>query len=63
MPKDYHKGVKLQCYITEDLSQRLDKYIQNVNNYLQEYEDEKITKTTVIKTAILEFLANHDINS
>lgn len=64
MAKDYHKGIKLQCYIHDELSQKLDNYIQNYNRYAQALEsDESVTKADVVRLAISEYLEKHDINS
>lgn len=71
MAKDYHKGVKLQCYISDELSQKVDNYIQNYNRYVQDYVHDYdsdgiykcISKADVIRLAITEFLEKHDINS
>lgn len=58
MPKDYHKGVKLQCYIPEDLSQKLDKYIQGYNNL---NSHNKMSKSDIVRIAIKEFLKIYSI--
>lgn len=64
MAKDYHKGVRLQCYIPDELSQKLDNYIQNSNRYLQDHKYcQHINKADVVRAAIIEYLKEHDINS
>lgn len=64
MGKDYHKGVKLQCYISDELSQKLNNYIQNSNRYLQDHDYGKnINKADVVRAALIEYLQRYDINS
>ena len=58
MPKDYHKGVKLQCYIPEKLSQKLDRYNQGYNNLNLH---NKMTKSDIVRIAIKEFLNKYSI--
>lgn len=68
MPKDYHKGFKLQVYISDELNERLNKYLHNVNNYLKDMELDdsyfkKMTKTDLVIGALTSYLHEHDINS
>lgn len=64
MAKDYHKGVKLQCYISDELSQKLDNYIQNFNRYIQDHNSsELINKADVVRAALTKYLETYDINS
>lgn len=58
MPKDYHKGVKLQCYIPEELSQKLDRYNQGYNNL---NPHDKMSKSDIVRIAIKEFLNKYSI--
>jgi len=54
MKKDYHKGVKLQLYIPEELSQELDKYVQ----------DNGLSKSEFIRFIIKSYLnKNYGITS
>lgn len=58
MKKDYHKGVKLQLYIPEELSQELDRYNQGYNNL---NPHDKISKSDIVRTAIKQFLDRYSI--
>ena len=62
MKKDYHKGVKLQLYIPEELSQELDKCIQSHNKI---HHDNELSKSDLVRFAIKSYLNKHflDITS
>lgn len=53
MPKDYHKGVKLQCWIPEELNNRINDCIEKTNHNRKITNcDEKYNKSTLVKEAI-----------
>ena len=62
MAKDYHKGYRLQCYIPEELLQRLDNYIQKHNDFCQAEKQYQTNKTDVVIRALVEFLQIHDFD-
>ena len=53
MKKDYHKGVKLQLYIPEELSQELDNFIKDYNDKLPHFQ---ITKSDLVRISLTKFL-------
>ncbi len=59
MKKDYHKGVKLQLYIPEELSQELDKCIQAHNKI---HQGNELSKSDLVRFAIKSYLNKHFID-
>lgn len=57
MKKDYHKGYRLQLYITEELSQELDKVVQEHNKMIRDKGLMcEITKSDLVRSAIKSYL-------
>ena len=54
MPKDYHKGFKLQVYIPEELNNRINDAIEYVNKDRAIYSKNPdiYNKTTLVREAI-----------
>ena len=46
MAKDYHKGVKLQCYIPEELNNLINDNVKKFN----------MTKTEIVQLALYSFI-------
>lgn len=58
MPKDYHKGLKLQCYIPEELNNKINDAIDYVNKDRAIYSrnPDKYTRTKLINESIRHYL-------
>lgn len=58
MAKDYHKGVKLQCYISEELNNKINYAIEHVNKDRAIYSRNpvKYTRTKLIEESIRHYL-------
>lgn len=54
MPKDYHKGIKLQVYIPEELDNKINDAIEYVNMDRKKYSrnPDIYNKTKLVKEAI-----------
>ena len=61
--KDYHKGVKLQCYVSEELNDKINDTIERVNKDRAIYSRHpiKYTRTKLINESIEHYLEH--INS
>lgn len=59
MKKDYHKGVRLQCYIPEELNDKINDAIEYVNKDRSKYNcSDLYNKTALIKEAIAHYIAH-----
>ena len=47
--KDYHKGIKLQCYIPEDLDEKLKTECKKYN----------VTRTKIVTDALYSFIGEY----
>ncbi len=58
MPKDYHKGFKLQVYIPEELNNKINEAIDHVNKDIAIYSKNSdiYTKTKLVKEAIEHYI-------
>lgn len=56
MAKDYHKGVKLQCYISEELNEQINEAIDYVNRAICSEDPDIYTRTTLVNEAIRHYL-------
>ena len=63
MPKDYHKGVKLQVYIPEALNNKINKCIEKLNNeYINsDYEIEPETRSSFIRKCLEIYVDRFDV--
>lgn len=54
MAKDYHKGIKLQCYISEELNNKIDACIEALNAEAEnlDYVVDKETKSSFIRNSL-----------
>lgn len=58
MKKDYHKGVKLQCYISEELNEQINNAINYVNKDRAKYSKNPdiYTRTKLVNESIRHYL-------
>lgn len=58
MAKDYHKGVKLQCYIPEELNEQINDAIDYVNKDRAKYSrnPDIYTRTKLVNESIKYYL-------
>ncbi len=63
MPKDYHKGFKLQVYIPEELNSKIDACVEalNVEATNSDYFIEKETKSSFIRKS-LDYICDKYLN-
>ena len=54
MAKDYHKGYKLQCYIPEELNNKIDACVEALNADAEncDYVLDKITKSDFVRISL-----------
>ena len=52
MPKDYHKGVKLQVYIPEELNDKIDHYILIENEINDDHNCPHTSKSDFVRKAL-----------
>lgn len=51
MKKDYHKGVKLQVYIPEELHKELTEMVNEINSYAV-----KTSKTEIVTESLYQYV-------
>lgn len=58
MAKDYHKGVKLQCYISEELNEQINEAIDYVNKNRAIYTRNPViyNRTKLVNESIKHYL-------
>lgn len=61
MKKDYHKGVKLQLYIPEELNEKINNTIERCNLSREIFNcNEKYTKTDLVKESLERYIQKLD---
>lgn len=61
MKKDYHKGVRLQVYIPEELNEKINNTIERSNLSREIFNcNEKYTKTDLVKESLEHYIQKLD---
>lgn len=61
MSKDYHKGIKLQVYVSEALNEKINKGINQINKDRKNlpFPEDDISKSDFIRNALKWYLTDY----